>query len=161
MASDEAYMDFLNKANEDVSGGGAQSAQQSGSSKFKAVDTGAEVPSAIQRAVKDAFYVSDADEPFEGVSLKWNGEGGLPDEDQFAKLIDYSQPDKAEISIMDPTDWDTKGQYNNLLDAVREAGKGNDVRVYKVTRDKTRVEYYLVTNADGHVVGVKALAVES
>ena len=62
---------------------------------------------------------------------------------------------------MDPTDWDTKGQYNNLLDAVREAGKGNDVRVYKVTRDKTRVEYYMVTNADGHVVGVKALAVES
>lgn len=80
---------------------------------------------------------------------------------EFAKLVDHSDPEKADVSIMDPSDWDTRGQYAKLLDAVREAGKGNDVRVYKIVRDKTRVEYYLVTNAEGKIVGVKALAVES
>jgi hypothetical protein len=48
---------------------------------------------------------------------------------------------------------------------VREAGKGNDVRVYRIARDATRVEYWVVTT-DGKgkgakLVGVKALAVES
>lgn len=74
-------MSFLNKANEDVSGGsGGAATSSAGHSKFKAQDTGAEIPQAIRSATKDSFYVSDADEPFEGVSLKWNGEGGLPDE---------------------------------------------------------------------------------
>lgn len=44
---------------------------------------------------------------------------------------------------------------------MRAATKGNDVRVYTVTRDKTRVEYWVVSRAEGKIVGVKALAVES
>ena len=62
---------------------------------------------------------------------------------------------------MDPMDWDRKGNYSKLLDAVREATKGNDVRVYRVARDVTRVEYWLVSRAEGRIVGAKALAVES
>lgn len=65
------------------------------------------------------------------------------------------------MKIGDPADWDRKGQYSNLVDAVRQASKGNDVRVYTVTRDKTRVEYWVISNAEGKLVGVKALAVES
>jgi outer membrane lipopolysaccharide assembly protein LptE/RlpB len=80
---------------------------------------------------------------------------------EFAKLINHPQPSNTEVEIMDPMDWDSKGQYNKLLEAVRQASQGNDVRVYRVTWDKTRVEYWLITRADGRIVGAKALAVES
>lgn len=79
MASDEDYMNFLNKANEDASGGSATT-QSSGQHKFKTTDSGKQVPQAIQKAIKNEVYVTDADEPFEGVALKWTGDGGLPDE---------------------------------------------------------------------------------
>lgn len=66
---------------------------------------------------------------------------------------------------MDPIDWDRKGQYKEVIDAVREAGKGNDVRVYRIAKDNSRVEYFVVTRAgDGknaRLVGVKALSIES
>ncbi len=68
---------------------------------------------------------------------------------------------KAEISIMDPLDWDSNGQYTNVIEAVRDASKGSDVRVYRVVRDKTRVEYWVVTREGERIVGAKALAVES
>jgi hypothetical protein len=62
---------------------------------------------------------------------------------------------------MDPTDWDTRGKYTKVLDAVRDASKGNDVRVYQVTKDHSRVEYWLVSRAGDRIVGAKALSVES
>lgn len=82
MASDEDYMAFLNKANEDVGGGQSAARQQSGGGKavFKALDEEGEVPKAIKDISPRPFYVSDADEPFEHVSLKWERDGGLPDE---------------------------------------------------------------------------------
>lgn len=68
----------------------------------------------------------------------------------------------AEISIMDPLDWDVNGQYGEVIEAVRDASKGSDVRVYKVVRDSTRAEYWVVTSVDGErIVGAKALAIES
>lgn len=176
MASDEDYMSFLNKANQDSSGSGNQATTQS-KSQFKTTDSGSQPPAEIKSACKDAFYVSDADEPFEPVSLNYDG-SDLPDEGlsspilacvdaanervvEFAKLIDHWDPDNADVSIGDTSDWDKQGQYSNLVDAVRKASKGNDVRVYTVTRDKTRVEYWVVSSAEGKIVGVKALAVES
>lgn len=80
---------------------------------------------------------------------------------EFAKLIQHWDAEGAEISIMDPTDWDSQGQYGKVIDAVREASKGNDVRVYRVVRDQTRVEYWVISRAEGSIVGAKALAVES
>jgi hypothetical protein len=62
---------------------------------------------------------------------------------------------------MDPADWDVQGQYGEVVEAVRQASRGNDVRVYRVVRDETRVEYWVVTRAEGRIVGAKALAVES
>lgn len=76
-------------------------------------------------------------------------------------MIAHWNPDNADITIMDPLDWDRKGNYGKLLDAVREASKGNDVRVYRVPKDGTRVEYWLVSRAEERIVGVKAMAVES
>jgi len=70
MASDEDYASFLDKANEDPSAGTAKS-QDKGKVELKAVDT--DVPAPLTKATKDAFYVSDADEPFEPVALKFSG----------------------------------------------------------------------------------------
>ncbi|KAI8634231.1 hypothetical protein F5Y19DRAFT_204962 [Xylariaceae sp. FL1651] len=163
MASDEDYMAFLDKANKDPSEGYAkpQSKQE-----FKTTDDGAKIPPAIQEATKDAFYVSDADEPFVPVCLAWDEGGkGLPDEEEFASLINHPDPSKAEIEIQDPADWDSQGQYQAILDAVRKAGKGNDVRVYRVAKGDVKVEYWVVTTdgkgAEAKLVGAKALAVES
>lgn len=80
-------------------------------------------------------------------------------------MIEHWDPAKADVEISDPIDWDSNGQYTDIIDAVRKAGKGNDVRVYRVARDGSRAEYFVVTRAgDGKIarlVGVKALAVES
>jgi hypothetical protein len=78
MASDEDYTAFLDKANEDPNKGVAKS-QTSGKIQLKAVDHGVEVPAGLKKATKDAFYISDADEPFEPVCLKHKGKT-LPDE---------------------------------------------------------------------------------
>lgn len=39
--------------------------------------------------------------------------------------------------------------------------KGSDVRVYRISRDGSRVEYWVVGVVDGKLLGVKALAIES
>lgn len=84
MASDDDYMAFLNKANQDPNEGVAQAAKTNTEGGLKATDEGARVPAAIQSATREAFYVSDADEPFVPVCLGWagpaGGKGGLPDE---------------------------------------------------------------------------------
>jgi hypothetical protein len=80
-------------------------------------------------------------------------------------LISHPSPSNAQIEIQDPAEWDSQGQYGEIIDAVRKAGKGNDVRVYRIAKDGTRVEYWVVTTegkgAGASLVGVKALAVES
>ncbi|KAH8677323.1 hypothetical protein BX600DRAFT_506376 [Xylariales sp. PMI_506] len=166
MASDEDYMAFLDKANRDPSEGYAKPASSTGKHEFKTSDAGAKIPAVLTAAIKDSFYVSDADEPFVPVYLSWDEGGkGLPDEEEFAALIAHPSPSSAEIEIQDPADWDSQGQYAHIIDAVREAGQGNDVRVYKISKDGTRVEYWVVTTqgkgAGAKLVGVKALAIES
>jgi hypothetical protein len=82
---------------------------------------------------------------------------------EFAQLIGHWDAENADVCIMDPVDWDSQGQYTKLVEAVREATKGNDVRVYRVVRDKTRTEYWVLSTEEegGRIVGVKALGVES
>ena len=79
----------------------------------------------------------------------------------FAKLINHPKPKEADVQIMDVGEWDTQGQYKDLVEATREAVKGSDVRVYRVAKDGSRAEYWLVGIEGGNLVGVKALAVES
>ncbi|KAF7560095.1 hypothetical protein G7046_g4065 [Stylonectria norvegica] len=158
MASDDDYTAFLNKANQDSSAAAPTTQQKPA---FKTKDAGSQAPKPIRDAIQNAVYVSDADEPFEEVSLRWDGSGGLPDEVAFATLIQHPDPKTADVDILDPTDWDPKGQYTAVVEAVREASRGNDVRVYRVVRDSTRVDYWVVTAEKGQVLGVKALAIES
>jgi len=68
MASDDAYMSFLDKANADVSG---DQSQQGASVKTETVHSSLSVPKALKSV--DAYYVSETDEPFEPVALKWDG----------------------------------------------------------------------------------------
>ncbi|KAI1030454.1 hypothetical protein LB503_012273 [Fusarium chuoi] len=157
MSNDDDYMAFLNKANQDTGAGAATQEKTT----FKTKDQGAQVPKPISDVCKNAVYTSDADEPFQEVSLKWEGKNGLPSESEFAKLINHSSPDSADIKILDPLNWDSHGKYTDVIEAVREASQGNDVRVYQVTRDATRTEYWVVSHADGKLIGAKALSVES
>ena len=80
-------------------------------------------------------------------------------------MIHHSEPSEAGVELIDPIDWDSEGQYADVVEAVREAGKGNDVRVYSVPRGGVRTEYWVVTtegkSKDAVLVGAKALAVES
>ena len=71
--SDDAYSSFLDKANQDT--GASKASTQSKQASTKAVDT--EVPATLQGV--EQYYVSEADEPFEPVSLKWGGQN-MPSE---------------------------------------------------------------------------------
>lgn len=85
MASDEDYMAFLDKANKDPNEGVAKT-QSKGKVELKAVDQGVKVPAGLKKATNDAFYISDSDEPFVPVCLKFDGKK-LPDEGQLLRLI--------------------------------------------------------------------------
>lgn len=167
MASDQEYSDFLNKANSDPNEGRASTASKSQGSKmeFRATEKGVEVPKVLREVCEGEgiYYMSDADEPFEPVALSCDG--GWPKEDKFAELINHPDPGSAEVEIMSTSDWDPQGQYKEAVDAVKKAGDGGEVKVYKVTKDGTRSEYWVLALAgkgkEARLVGVKALAVES
>lgn len=93
MASDEDYSSFLEKANQDT--GATKTSSQSGSAVTKAVDT--DVPATLQKV--EAYYVSDADEPFEPVSLKWKGKD-LPSERKC-----HVSGTSARVRILMPGSW--------------------------------------------------------
>lgn len=70
MASDDAYTSFLDKANADLNAGRAPQ-QGAGSVRTETVDATVKIPTALQSV--DAYYISDTDEPFEPVVLRWEG----------------------------------------------------------------------------------------
>lgn len=71
--NDTDYMEFLNKANEiDVP------SYRSDKFELKNLDQSLEIPEALQKITQEAYYISDADEPFVPVVLKVTG--GIPDE---------------------------------------------------------------------------------
>ena len=76
--SDDAYSSFLDQANQDT--GATKASTKSSSAATKAVNT--DIPVAIQKV--DQYYTSEADEPFEPVSLKWSGKN-MPSESSYAR----------------------------------------------------------------------------
>ena len=79
MTSDEAYGSFLEQANQDT-GVGKSSTKATGAGT-KAVNT--DIPNHLQSI--EQYYTSEADEPFEPVSLKWSG-NNMPSESTFSYL---------------------------------------------------------------------------
>ncbi|KAL2105167.1 hypothetical protein VUR80DRAFT_8828 [Thermomyces stellatus] len=160
MASDDAYAAFLEQANQDPMKGRSHAAATRPNSELKSVDEGEEVPRVLGDATKGKYYVSDADEGFVPVCLRWKGED-LPDEEEFAKLVEHCDPSNAEVDIRDTSDWNRGGEYGDVVEAVTKAVKGADVRVYRIAKDATRAEYYVIGFEEGRLLGVKAAAVES
>ncbi|TLD36968.1 hypothetical protein E2P81_ATG02750 [Venturia nashicola] len=150
MASDEDYAAFLDKANQDPSGGKA-SAQSSKKAGTKSVDT--EVPKVLEQV--EEYYTSDADEPFEPVSLKWKGDK-LPSADEFGYLIGK------DASSISQEDFDPQSSYKAVIDAVKKASDAG-LGYFSVELDGTRSEYFVVgvDKKDNRLVGLKALVVQS
>lgn len=71
MSSDDAYMSFLDKANADLNAGRPQQQGVSETARTETVDANTQIPASLQSV--DAYYISDADEPFEPVALRWDG----------------------------------------------------------------------------------------
>ncbi|KAL8824239.1 MAG: hypothetical protein Q9191_005194 [Dirinaria sp. TL-2023a] len=151
MASDEAYSSFLDQANQDT--GATKATTKPAPASTKTTDT--DVPVSLQQV--EQFYVSDADEPFEPVSLKWSG-SNMPSENEFRDLIGHG----SEVTTVEVEEFDPKGQYRNVLQAVEEAGDGK-ARVYRIGHGRTRAEYFVVgfDRTGQKIVGMKAKAVES
>ncbi|CAG8896973.1 unnamed protein product [Penicillium egyptiacum] len=170
MSSDDAYMSFLDKANEDVSGSAPQ--QGAGTVKTETVHSSLSVPKPLQSV--DAYYISDTDEPFEPVALKWDGaaKGAWPSADQLSSLISPDTDLSQSISILSPSSFDPKNQYSTALDAVRVAAVEKDsgadqlaveLKVYRVEQTSTKIEYWVLAlhAPESRLVGLRAKAVES
>ena len=88
MSSDADYASFLEKANQPTSSASTQSASQSRtkglSTKTVEVDN---LPSTLKEGLEAMYYVSDADEPFELVGLKWDGGKGALNESEYIRAL--------------------------------------------------------------------------
>ncbi|KAJ5973011.1 uncharacterized protein N7479_002929 [Penicillium vulpinum] len=171
MSSDDAYMAFLNKANEDSSGN--QAVQQgAGTVKTETVHSSLSVPKPLQSV--DAYYTSDTDEPFEPVALKWDGaaKGSWPSVDQLSSLISPDTDLSQSISTLSPSSFDPNNQYSAALDAIRAAAVEKDsgadksaveLKVYRVEQTSTKIEYWVLAldAPESRLVGLRAKAVES
>lgn len=60
-------------------------------------------------------------------------------------------------------DFDPRGQYKSVVDAVKKATGKNEVQVFRVELDGTRSEVWVVgvDESGDRIVGLKALVVES
>lgn len=78
--------------------------------------------------------------------------------DEFKDLIGHS----SNVSTLSAQDFDPKGQYKDVLQAVEEVGDGK-ARIFRVDYGRTRAEYYVISlDTEGKkVMGLKAKAVES
>lgn len=157
MASDEEYAAFLNKASDDLTGSASTQSKTASKGAQHTRVTTAQVPDVLHKV--DAIYESDADEPFEPVSLKRTSGKGALTVGEVKELIGA----QGSVKELSTKDFDPKGRYNSVLDAVEQAsGKKHDVKVFSVEAGGARVEYWVLSVADSNdVVGLKAVAVES
>lgn len=76
--------------------------------------------------------------------------------EQLKKVLGHND----EVEELSVSKWDPKGQYENVVDAVKKVVDG-EVKVFRVALSGAREEYYVVGVKDGKVLGLKALSVES
>lgn len=81
MSSDEAYSSFLEQANQDT-GTNKEDSTTAATINTKNIDT--DVPQQLQNVKQ--YYTSEVDEPFEPVSLKWDGPE-LPSESKNSRPV--------------------------------------------------------------------------
>ncbi|MCJ1482415.1 hypothetical protein MMC06_002579 [Schaereria dolodes] len=151
MSSDEAYSSFLERANQDT--GTSSTSTKTSSAATKTVDT--DVPAPLQTI--EQYYVSEADEPFVPVSLKWTGRS-MPSEYEFKDLVGHD----GEVSTMSTQEFDPKGDYKEVIEAVQTSGDGK-ARIFRLHQGRAKAQYYIVgfDEKGKRIVGLKANAVES
>ncbi|KAF2712162.1 hypothetical protein K504DRAFT_373647 [Pleomassaria siparia CBS 279.74] len=149
MASDQAYEDFLNKANDT----GVETKDTERTS-YKTKSVNKAVPKILESV--EEYYTSDADEPFEVVSLSFTGDTVTAA--KLKSLVGHA----ADFESISEKDFDPKGQYAKVLEAVKKAGNGK-VKVFRVQLEGSRCEYWVVSVdiEEERLVGLKALSVES
>jgi hypothetical protein len=76
-----------------------------------------------------------------------------------AKASGNNGPTRAEELIV--SEFDPRGEYRDVVKEAEGVVDGGELKVFRVERGKTRVEYYLVGLRGGRLVGVRAEAVES
>ncbi|KAL1954854.1 hypothetical protein VTO42DRAFT_496 [Malbranchea cinnamomea] len=182
MSSDDAYLAFLEKANQQASAAETTSSSSAAASGFcvtRTVDESQAVPRALADIDGEVYFVSETDEAFEPVVLGWEGarEGRWPSDDEFKSLIfpTPAPPNDADISIesLSPASFDPQNRYAAVRKAVNVAAAGgdedaaknkeNELRIWRVGFGASRAEYW-VLGLDGEkarIVGMKAKAVES
>lgn len=82
----------------------------------------------------------------------------MPSENEFGELIGH----KGDVSTIRTKEFDPKGDYKEVVQAVEKAGDGK-ARIFRLETGKSRAEYYVVgfDEQEGKIVGLKAKAVES
>ncbi|KAI9852278.1 MAG: hypothetical protein M1824_002038 [Vezdaea acicularis] len=171
MASDAAYTAFLEQANSNSNTQADPGEQattttttpsQTGTdavSTMKSVDDGVVVPEGLKGIT--TTFISEGDEKFEPVALKWSG-GRLPNATQFCQLV-CPDTDQAgcPVKLLLVDQWDPKGQYADVVGLVEGYVRG-EARVYEIVRGTRRVFYVVGLGREGGaVLGVRALGVES
>ena len=87
MSSDDAYSNFLDKANRDT--GANKASVPSKTASTKAVNT--DVPVALKSI--EQYYTSEADEPFEPVSLEWDSKNMPSESTRLSLNIAWRSPE--------------------------------------------------------------------
>jgi hypothetical protein len=168
MADDASYMSFLSKANanEPLSAVQETTSTSQARSKFDPTTTGSAsgAPASISALLSSAqpHYVSETDSPFEPFFAPYSGES-LPTAEEFAKSLGTTTGgEKGKVEAMETGQWDPRGQYKEVVEAVEKAGEGK-VGVYRLEVTGTRAVYFVVTVAEKgtKLVGLKAESVES
>jgi hypothetical protein len=79
-------------------------------------------------------------------------------QDELGKLLHS----KSTPETLKQKDFDPRGQYKAVVDAVQAAGSG-ELGYFRIELDSTRSEYVVVIVDTSHnrLVGLKALSVES
>ena len=155
MASDADYQAFLDKAGADAQGSGVKTQQYSSGGQQL---TTASVPAALGKV--QATFVSDADEPFEPVSMEHGVSGGKASAEDVAHLAGVKKGDVTHVGAW--KEFDPKGHYGEVKDAVEKEAK--NMSVWKIEKSGARCEYWILGIAkedEGKVVGFRAKAVES
>jgi hypothetical protein len=163
MSDDASYSAFLSKANEPPSTTTTSTSQQK--SRFDPTSTPTSgTPGPIATLLSSSpSYVSETDSPFHPFFASYSG-NSLPSAGDFAKCAGNGV-DAANVERLSVEEFDPRGEYKEVVEAVRAAGREGkgDVGVYRLEVSSTRIVYFVVTleGKGGKIVGVKVESVES
>jgi hypothetical protein len=168
MADDTSYSTFLAKANADPNSGGDNPIQSTSQARsaFDPTTSSDALPASL-RNLPSTTYTSDTDSEFETVFFNYAGDLPLTAE-QFKQVLS-KKGDVGDVEELSVEDFDPRGEYTEIQDRVRQASDAgkramegdSNMKIFRVQKSKTRVEYYILTVGDRKLFGVVARAVES